>query len=217
MKHLKLVAVLSVVGFTLVGCQTMESKTGSNQTKGAGVGALAGAILGAAVSNGDDRVKGLLVGAALGGAVGSGVGHHLDEQEQQLRESLAESDVIIEREENTIKLVMPGAVTFDTNSFEIKPIMGDSLRVVVQVLNQYPENDLAVEGFTDSRGEDTYNQTLSEQRAQAVANYLTTYGVSRNRLSVSGHGERFPVASNDTPEGQEQNRRVELTILGDAS
>ena len=215
MKQVKALAAVSALALTLAACSSVEPKAGKNQTQGAGIGALAGAILGAAVSNDDDRIKGVLTGAALGGAVGAGVGHRLDRQEAELREQLAESEVTIERQDNAIKLVMPGSVTFDFDSVAIKPEMADSLRVVVDVLNQYPANQLAVEGFTDSRGDDAYNQALSERRAQAVANFLTRYGVSRTRLGVSGHGERFPIASNDTAEGREQNRRVELTIIGE--
>ncbi|MBN3564127.1 OmpA family protein [Aliamphritea spongicola] len=202
----------------LAGCQTLdpytqEQKTG-NATKGAGIGALAGAVLGAAVSSKSDRTKGAITGALVGGAVGGGIGYYMDQQEMLLRQELEGTGVRVERVGDEIRLIMPGNITFATDSYTIAPGFNGVLGSVGKVLVKFDKTIVNVDGFTDSTGSAQYNQELSERRAASVAQYLASTGVSDLRLQARGYGERYPVASNDTAAGRSQNRRVEVQIRG---
>lgn len=206
-------AVLSILG----ACATQDPYTGERQTSkattGAIVGAVAGAALGAASSSRSDRGRGVLTGAVVGGAMGGGIGHYMDRQEAALREQLQGSGVKVHREGNTISLIMPGNITFETDQYTIRPQFHDVLDAVARVLVEYQETAVNIEGHTDSTGSDRYNQLLSERRAGSVRDYLAARDVDFNRLEAVGHGPRFPVASNSTAAGREQNRRVEINLV----
>lgn len=103
-------------------------------------------------------------------------------------------------------------ILFETNKAKLLPGYENTLEKVSEFLNEYPERDLVVEGHTDSTGEAAYNKTLSKQRAQAVEQALVEYGVDDSRISVKGMGEEAPIASNDTREGRQLNRRVDIVI-----
>jgi outer membrane protein OmpA-like peptidoglycan-associated protein len=109
-----------------------------------------------------------------------------------------------------------GDVLFDTAASTLKPGAGQTLDRVASFLKNNEGTKVIVEGHTDSRGSDSYNQQLSERRAQAVADALAFRGIDRSRVEAVGRGKELPVASNDTAAGQQQNRRVEL-IFSDAS
>jgi len=191
-----------------------QSQAGSNNTaKGAGIGAIAGAVLGAAVSGNHDRGRGALIGAAAGAAVGGGVGYHMDRQEKQLRERLANSGVDVQRQGDTLRLVVPSAISFDTNSASLRPEFDGPLNQVADSLNQFPDTHIQVIGHTDSTGGVALNQQLSVNRANAVALYLGGRGVAGSRIETAGMGASQPIASNDTPAGRAQNRRVEIKIV----
>lgn len=212
----KLIPTL-VLASALVGCQTMDpytqqSKT-SNATSGAGIGAIAGAVLGAAVSKGN-RGEGALIGAALGGAVGGGIGYYMDQQEMLLRQELEGTGVRVERVGDEIRLIMPGNITFATDSDRIAGNFYPVLDSVAKVLIKFNKSAINVDGFTDSTGSFEYNQKLSERRSQSVSNYLMQVGVDRLRVSSRGLGERNPIATNDTEAGRAANRRVEIWIRG---
>ncbi len=215
MKKLMLATAMSALvlgGCTTLDPYTQQSKT-SSATKGAGIGALAGAVLGAAV-NDDDRGKGALAGAAIGGAVGGGIGYYMDQQEMQLRQELEGTGVRVERAGDDIRLIMPGNITFATDSDRVAPSFYPVLDSVGKVLMKFDRTQVAVEGFTDSTGSFEYNQQLSERRAVSVARYLASTGVSDLRLDARGYGERYPIASNDSAAGRAANRRVEIKIRG---
>lgn len=206
-----------VVAVTLAGCQTLDpytqqSKT-SNATQGAGIGALAGAVLGAAVSKGN-RGEGALIGAAVGGAVGGGIGYYMDQQEMLLRQELEGTGVRVERVGDEIRLVMPGNITFATDSARIAGNFYPVLDSVAKVLLKFDKTAINVDGYTDSTGSFEYNQSLSERRSMSVSNYLSQVGVDRLRISSRGFGERNPIASNDSEAGRAANRRVEIWIRG---
>ncbi|NVK00083.1 MAG: OmpA family protein [Oceanospirillaceae bacterium] len=212
----KLLSTLVIAG-ALAGCQTLDpytqqSKT-SNATKGAGLGAVAGAVLGAAVSKGN-RAEGALIGAAVGGAVGGGVGYYMDQQEMLLRQELEGTGVRVERVGDEIRLVMPGNITFATDSDRIAGNFYPVLDSVGKVLVKFDKTAINVDGYTDATGSFEYNQMLSERRAQSVSNYLMQIGIDRLRVSSRGFGERNPIASNDTAGGRAANRRVEIWIRG---
>ncbi|MCG8312045.1 MAG: OmpA family protein [Pseudomonadales bacterium] len=190
------------------GCAT-DPYTGEQKVSKAAIGAVAGAVVGAAVSSKKDRKKGALIGAAVGG----GTGYYFDRQEQILRQKLQNTGVSVTRTQDGIKLNMPGHVSFPTNEYAILSSFYDVLDSVALVFEEFEKTRIKVSGHTDSQGSDSYNQTLSERRAESVLQYFVSKGVARGRLSAYGYGERYPVASNDTADGRAANRRVELEIL----
>ncbi|GGK66135.1 OmpA family protein [Amphritea balenae] len=202
----------------LAGCQTLdpytqESKT-SNATKGAGIGAVAGAVLGHAVAGKGNKTEGVIAGALVGGAVGGGIGYYMDQQEMLLRQELEGTGVRVERIGDSIRLIMPGNITFPTNSYNVQQGFYPVLGSVSKVLVKFDKTVINVDGFTDSTGSFEYNQTLSERRAASVSQHLAGSGVAALRLQSRGYGERYPVASNDTASGRSLNRRVEVNIRG---
>lgn len=213
----KTIFALTVATVTLGGCMTYDPYTGeektSNATTGSIIGAIGGAAIGAATSSKSDRAKGALIGAAGGAAVGGGIGYYMDRQEAQLRAKLEGTGVRVVRNGDQIELVMPGNITFDLNQASIKPSFSGTLESVALVLAEFDQTIIQIEGHTDSSGSDSYNQLLSEKRASSVRDFLLNQGIQSSRTRAVGYGERYPVASNDTAAGREQNRRVELTLV----
>ena len=203
---------------TLAGCQTLDPYTQqqktSNATKGAGIGAVAGAVLGQAVAGKGNKTEGVIAGAVIGGAIGGGIGYYMDQQEMLLRQELEGTGVRVERIGDSIRLIMPGNITFPTNSYNIQQGFYPVLDSVNKVLVKFDKTVVNVDGFTDSTGSFEYNQNLSERRAASVSQYIASGGVAPLRLQSRGYGERYPVASNDTSSGRALNRRVEVNIRG---
>lgn len=203
--------------FALGACTTDpytgEQKT-SNTAKGAGIGALAGAAIGALTntSSGKQAGRNALIGAGIGALAGGAVGAYMDRQEAKLRQRLQGTGVSVTRVGDNIILNMPGNITFDTNQSDIRSSFYDVLNSVAIVLNEFDKSYVDVAGHTDSTGSDGYNLTLSEKRANSVAQYLASQQVVSQRLIVKGFGESQPVADNTTLTGREQNRRVEIQI-----
>ena len=199
----------------LAGCTTINPYTGETQTSkavwGTGLGAAAGAATGALVSK--NHGKGALIGAAAGAAVGGGVGYYLDTQEAELRAELESTGVSVVRDSDSIRLVMPGNITFNSDSADINSGFYATLNSVAKVLKKYSNSTVMVMGYTDSTGSVDYNQTLSQSRAQSVASYLIGQGVKASRFEVMGMGISNPIASNATAAGRQQNRRVEIKII----
>ena len=210
------VSVTALVALT--ACTTTDPYTGETRANNTGRGILIGAAAGAALgylTNTSDSSEGrtnALIGAGIGALAGGAIGNYMDRQEAAMREALSDTGVGVRREGNDLRLIMPGDVTFATNSSDIQGQFYGILNDVSTVLNRYPATYIDVVGHADSTGPDAYNQTLSEQRAVSVANYLMTQGVLRDRFYVAGMGERAPIASNDTAYGRQQNRRVEILI-----
>lgn len=206
-------AIASV--FLLSACTT-DPYTGEKQASktavGAGIGAAVGAI-GGAIVGGSNKRKAALIGAGIGAVAGGGVGAYMDAQESKLRKQLQGTGVSVTRDGDNIILNMPGNVTFDVDSANVRPSFTEVLNSVTLVLKEYNKTYVDVIGHTDSTGSEAYNQALSESRANAVAAYLTGNGVIGERLVVRGMGERYPIADNATPEGRQLNRRVEIGIV----
>jgi len=208
-----ILVIFLVSSCTTLDPYTREQKT-SNATKGAAIGAATGAAVG--LISGDDsaeRKKRALILAGVGAVAGGGVGYYMDQQEMKLRQQLEGTGVSVTRIGDNITLNMPGNVTFGFDSGDISAQFYPVLDSVDLVLKEFDKTFVEVAGHTDSTGSTQYNQTLSERRAQSVAAYLESRQVRPERLVIVGAGEEHPVASNTTPNGQAQNRRVEITIV----
>lgn len=209
--------LISVAALTLLPGCTTNPYTGEQQASkaaiGAGIGAATGAAVGA-LSGGDskERRKRALIGAGVGALAGGGVGYYMDVQEAKLRAQLEGTGVGVTRVGDEIILNMPGNITFASNSADVKSEFYSVLNSVSLVLKKYNKTVIEVAGHTDSRGTDTYNQSLSVRRAGSVAQYFRTQGIEQMRLITVGYGEVHPIADNNTESGRRQNRRVELTL-----
>lgn len=206
-------ALAALCAFGL-GCTT-NPFTGERQmaktAKGATLGAAAGAAIGALT--GRDRAKRAAIGAGIGALAGGAVGAYMDAQEAKLRSRLEGTGVSVTRVGDELLLNMPGNVTFATDRAEIRSDFYPVLNSVVRVLEEFSKTLIEVTGHTDSTGSEAYNQELSERRAQSVGRYLEAQGIAPVRIVTKGLGERFPMADNDTPQGRQLNRRVELRLV----
>lgn len=174
-------------------------------------GALGGYLLGDLVGGRRDRTEKIL-GAGIGAVAGAGIGAYMDAQERKLREQTAGTGVDVIRDGDNLLLRMPSGITFATDSSVVQPQFQPTLNDVGAILAQYPKTYIDVLGHTDSDGADAYNQALSERRARSVADYLVSKGVQSARIATRGYGETQPIASNATAEGKASNRRVEIKI-----
>lgn len=213
MKKLLLIALVGA----LTACMSTDPYTGqqktSNTAKGAGIGAVTGAIIGAATSSDDDRKKGVITGAVAGAAVGGGIGYYMDRQEAALRAKLEGTGVRVIREGDSIRLVMPSNITFGVDRYEVRPEFYNTLESVALVLKEFNKTNIRIAGHTDSTGSSEYNQTLSERRAASVGQLLISQGIASGRVWTTGYGERYAIADNSTEYGRQANRRVELELV----
>lgn len=215
---LTLLAAAALTAAIATGCQTTNPYTGEAQMTrtsrnaliGAGIGVAAGLLTG---DSAVERRQRALVGAGIGGLAGGAIGAYQDRQQAALREQLQGTGVSVTRNGDNITLNMPGNVTFAFNSANLDPQFYPVLNSVATVLKEYDKTIVEVAGHTDSIGSDEVNQRLSEQRANAVAQYLMAQGVNPQRFIVVGAGKRYPIASNDTEAGRAANRRVEITLV----
>jgi outer membrane protein OmpA-like peptidoglycan-associated protein len=211
---MKTLIILSAVTLFMVASCATESKTKKGAAYGAGGGAIAGAIAGQLIGgNTESTLIGAAIGAAVGGAAGAGVGHMMDKQEQEMRQALADSEAAsIRREGNLLAITLRGDVTFDHDSAIVRPGLYTEIDRIANVMLQYPDTVIRVEGHTDSTGTEEYNMDLSARRADSVKNLIVQKGVAPVRLETMAFGESSPVATNDTEAGRQMNRRVEIKI-----
>ncbi len=205
--------ILTVVMCSFLGACATNPYTGESQvgktTWGTGIGAVAGAGVGALIGG----KKGALIGAGAGALVGAGTGAYMDVQAKRLREELVGTGVQVAVQDGKVYLIMPGNITFGTNEYAIQPGFQPTLNSIAKVITEYNKTMVQITGYTDSTGSAALNNSLSLQRANAVANYLRLQGVSADRIVTEGAGSRNPIASNSTAAGREQNRRVEIVLL----
>lgn len=212
------IALMTIAAVVVAACTTTDPYTREERTSrtaiGAGIGAVIGAVAGAATgSDARERRKRALIGAGVGALAGGAVGAYMDAQQRKLLEQLEGTGVSVTRVGDDIILNMPGHVTFATGSSDLNPQFFAVLDSVALVLQEYDRTVVEVAGHTDSTGGRAMNQRLSEDRASTVASYLHNRGVAANRFLAIGYGPDRPVASNDTAEGRQLNRRVEITIV----
>lgn len=205
------VAALSLL---TAGCVT-DPNTGEKKISRTAIGGVGGVVVGGLLGGLIGGKTGRIVGAGIGGVAGAAVGYTMDKQIKELKEQTAGSGVDVTETDSgqAILVNLPDGVTFDVGSSTLKPEFRATLDKVAESLIQYPDSLVDVYGHTDSTGSDAFNQTLSENRARTVMNYLITKGVPAARLRSQGFGETMPIASNDTAEGRSKNRRVEIKIV----
>jgi outer membrane protein OmpA-like peptidoglycan-associated protein len=196
----------------LTGCSTVNPYTGQTQTSdatvGTGIGALGGAGLGAILGGG----RGALIGGAVGALTGGLIGNSFDKENAELRNNLVGTGVQVQQNGNSIQLIMASDVTFRTGSANINGDFYPTLDSVARVVKKYNQTNVVVTGYTDTVGNDGFNQILSENRAQSVGSYLASRGVAPNRIFTQGRGKRDPMASNATASGRSLNRRVVINL-----
>lgn len=205
-------AFLLLISVSQTGCGT--SKTAQGAVIGAGAGAVVGGVIGRATGS---TARGAIIGAAVGGTAGAVIGHQMDKQAEELDQELENATVETVTDPETgetagIAIRFDNAILFDFDSSTLRPQARADLADLAESLRNYPDHDAVIVGHTDATGTDSYNQGLSERRAASVENYLASLGVSPSRLRAVGVGETQPIASNETEEGRQLNRRVEIAI-----
>jgi outer membrane protein OmpA-like peptidoglycan-associated protein len=197
--------LLLVVGQILTGCNA------TNTTKGGAIGAGVGGAIGGAIGHrSDNTVIGAIIGASVGGAAGALIGRQMDKQAEELQKDL--KDATVERVGEGILITFQSGLVFDTDSYSLRDATKTNLTDLAETLKKYEDTNILIEGHTDNTGEDTYNQKLSENRADAVEHFLVSQGIENSRVTTKGYGENQPLGSNDSEAGRQQNRRVEVAI-----
>jgi outer membrane protein OmpA-like peptidoglycan-associated protein len=208
-----LIGVLSF-GSILTSCEAAKN---TNKTqRGAAIGAVAGGLLGAVlgnnIGNGGNGAMGAVLGGVIGGVAGGVIGKKMDKQAREIQTALPGAQV--ERVGEGIHLTLgENSIRFDTNKATLTATAKANLDKLVPVFQSYSDTDIVIYGYTDNTGTVEHNQTLSEQRAASVKVYLSSKGLNTSRFTNTGMGIADPVATNDTPEGRTQNRRVEFAIV----
>src|SRR5256712_14211628 len=207
----KAAALLIATLFALACASSNPDDPNQKAKRGAGIGAAAGAVVGAVIGNqsGNPRT-GAAVGAAVGAATGAAIGHRMDQQQKELQQIPGVE--VTRPAENEIAVQLTNDILYDFNSAVLRTESQQTLRALAANFQRYPDETVSVEGHTDNVGSPEYNQGLSERRAYSVRDYLASQGVAPSRISAIGYGEARPKASNDTPEGRQLNRRVEIHI-----
>ena len=208
-----IIALAMTMSSVFTGCEAVKNT--NNTQKGAGIGAVGGAVIGGILGNnlgkGGNGALGAVLGGVVGGVAGGVIGNKMDKQAREIDNAIPGADV--ERVGEGIKLVLnENAVRFDTGKATLTAAAKTNLDKLVSVFNSYPDTNIVIYGYTDSTGSIERNQALSQQRAESVKSYLASKGIKSTRFTTTGMGVADPIATNDTPEGRTQNRRVEFAI-----
>jgi len=202
--------VIAIIALSLslvpTGCKWKRTATGG------AIGAGAGGVIGGAIgSRSDNTVVGAIIGAAIGGAAGSAIGLYMDKQAHDIQRDVKGAKV--ERVGEGIRITFDSGIMFDVNSYQLKEEAKTNIKELSKILQKYDDTNVLIEGHTDASGSDELNMKLSEQRADAVADYAKMLGVAGARMAIKGYGETQPIADNDSEEGKAKNRRVEIGIM----
>ncbi len=198
----------------LFGCEA--TKNANNKQKGAVIGATGGAVVGGVIGNntGDGNTAlGAIIGGVVGGTAGAIIGNRMDKQAQKIEEEIPGAEVERVGEGINVTFDEKSGVYFDTEKYNINAKSKETLNKLADIFKEYPNTNILVEGHTDNTGSDSYNLTLSKNRAQAVTGYLVDAGIDRGRFTTKWYGESQPKYDNSTADGRAKNRRVELAIV----
>lgn len=207
-------AMVFMASTLFYGCDA--TRNASNKQKGAVIGTAGGAVIGGVIGNntGDGNTAlGAIIGGVVGGAAGAIIGNRMDEQAKEIEQEIPGAEVERVGEGINVTFDESSGVYFDTEKFNINAKSQETLNKLAAIFKEYPDTNILVEGHTDSAGSDSYNLTLSKNRAQAVTTYLVNNGVAKNRFETKWYGESQPKYDNNTAEGKAKNRRVELAIV----
>ncbi|HSJ11337.1 MAG TPA: OmpA family protein [Gillisia sp.] len=210
----KIMAMVFMASTLFYGCDA--TRNASNKQKGAVIGTAGGAVIGGVIGNntGDGNTAlGAIIGGVVGGAAGAIIGNRMDEQAKEIEQEIPGAEVERVGEGINVTFDESSGVYFDTEKFNINAKSQETLNKLAAIFKEYPDTNILVEGHTDSAGSDSYNLTLSKNRAQAVTTYLVNNGVAKNRFETKWYGESQPKYDNNTAEGKAKNRRVELAIV----
>jgi outer membrane protein OmpA-like peptidoglycan-associated protein len=186
-------------------------KSTSKTKKGAVIGTAGGAAVGAVIGKASGNTAlGAIIGAAVGGVTGAIIGKKMDKQAKEISQTVPGAKV--ERVGEGIVVKFSDEILFDYDKYDLKPTSAKSLQNLVVVLQKYNQTNIEIQGHTDSKGDESYNYTLSKQRAETVDMYLRQQGVANVRTSIKPFGETAPIANNDSNSGRAQNRRVTFLI-----
>jgi len=213
LRHRRSAAAVLAVAFALgiTACASF-----GRREKGAVIGGVAGGVAGGVIGNQTgSTARGAIIGAVVGGTVGAIIGHQMDQQAKELQQNIPGATVT--RVGEGIAVTFASGLLYDFDSDVVRAEAASNLRNLAASLEKYANTDLLIVGHTDAVGTSQYNQTLSQRRATAAANYLTAQGVNPARLQAVGRGETEPLATNDTEGGRQLNRRVEVAIYANAS
>jgi outer membrane protein OmpA-like peptidoglycan-associated protein len=191
---------------------TINCASWNKTTRGAVIGGAGGAVLGGVIGHAaGSTLLGAILGAAAGGAAGAYIGNYMDQQAAEMQRDLEGAEV--QRIGEAIKITFDSGILFDVDRSELRPISQANLADLAKILNKYPDTNILIEGHTDNTGSDDHNMSLSKDRAQSVAFCLATLEVKSARFSIAGYGETQPLVTNDTSEGRQKNRRVDIAVL----
>lgn len=201
------IVLAGVIMISAFGCSNLKRRD-----QGAIIGATTGGVIGGVIGNrAGNTAVGAILGAVIGGAAGAYIGNYMDKQAEEMQRDI--EGARIERIGEGIKITFDSGILFDVNKSALRLEAQTNLQKLAMILNKYPDTEVLIEGHTDNTGSDEYNMDLSLRRAQAVSNYLASQQVNPTRFRTMAYGESQPIASNDTAEGRQLNRRVEIAIF----
>lgn len=201
------VSLLIIVSLLTVSACSNLSKTAKGGILGGTAGGTIGGLIGKKTGN---TTAGILIGTAIGGAAGAAIGRYMDNQAAELEEI---DGATVERVGEGIKVTFDSGILFDVNQTTLQSEAKTNIKKMAEVMAKYGETEIVIQGHTDSSGSEELNQRISEERAQAVSDYVIAQGIASARIATEGFGELNPIADNATAEGRKQNRRVELAIF----
>lgn len=211
----KLFAGIFTISLLLTSCDA--TRNANNSQKGAVIGAGSGAVIGGVIGNnvgdGNNTVLGAIIGGVVGGAAGAYIGNRMDKQAQEIENTIPGAEVTRVGEGINVTFDETSGVYFATESYSLNAKSETTLNKLAAIFKEYPKSIILVEGHTDNTGSDSYNMTLSKNRAQSVTDYLVNKGISNGRFTTKWYGETQPKYDNSTAEGRSNNRRVELAII----
>lgn len=213
---LRRTTIIAACAVSLGSCATwdQQNRTTKGAVYGTAAGAAAGSAIGAIAGGGDGAWKGAAIGAVVGAVGGGLMGNYMDKQAQEMQAVIDQNDRL-RKEQETIYLTLGTDVLFDSGKATLQPGARTKLAELAGILARYPRTIVTITGNTDNRGSVELNDRLAKERAQAVADELVANGVSPSRILTFGAGFSNPLATNDTPEGRQQNRRVDIVVKPD--